>query len=95
VVLSACGSGLGEQVEGEGAVGLSYAFLHADAKQVISTLWNVDDNASSELMAAFYRGLLQQHLSTESSLRQAQIAVLGNKHTFQPFYWAGYVIMSN
>jgi CHAT domain-containing protein len=95
VVLSACGSGLGEQVEGEGAVGLSYAFLHAGAKQVISTLWNVDDNASSDLMAEFYRGLLQLHMSPASSLRQAQIALLSRKRASQPFYWAGYVLMSN
>ena len=41
VVLSACNSGVGEQSEGEGAAGLSYAFLHAGAKQVVSTMWSV------------------------------------------------------
>src|SRR5581483_1043771 len=76
VVLSACNSGLGEQVAGEGAVGISYAFLHAGAKQVVSTLWNVDDDASSTLMAEFYRGLIREHQSAAGALRKAQIAML-------------------
>jgi CHAT domain-containing protein len=95
VVLSACESGLGEQIDGEGAVGMSYAFLHAGAKQVLSTLWKVDDTASSDLMREFYRGLLVDRLSPASSLRKAQIAMLNGKIKSQPFYWAAYLLMSN
>jgi CHAT domain-containing protein len=95
VVLSACSSGLGEQVAGEGAVGLSYAFLHAGAKQVVSTLWNVDDDASSELMKEFYRGLLKDRLPVAGALRKAQVALLSRNFKSQPFYWAGLLLMSN
>lgn len=95
VVLSACNSGLGEQVEGEGAVGLSYAFLHAGARAVVSTLWNVEDNASRDLMAEFYRGLVRDRLSPAGALRKAQIAILSRKRAAQPFYWAGYLLMSD
>jgi CHAT domain-containing protein len=95
VVLSACNSGFGEQVEGEGTVGVSYAFLHAGAKQVISTLWSVEDEASGELMAKFYRGLLRDHLPAAGALRKAQIAVLSRERVSHPFYWAGYLLLSN
>jgi tetratricopeptide (TPR) repeat protein len=91
VVLSACNSGLGPQVDGEGTIGLSYAFLHAGARQVISTLWNVDDDASAELMAGFYRRLLQEHLSAPAALRGAQGEMSRRRG---PFYWAGYVLTS-
>ena len=94
IVLSACNSGLGEEVDGEGTVGLSYAFLHAGAKQVISTLWNIDDRASSELMAQFYRALLTDHLTPSAALRRAQMAMLKTKSNANAFYWAGYVINS-
>jgi CHAT domain-containing protein len=46
-------------------------------------------------MAEFYRGLLQDHLSPASSLRKAQIAILRRKRAYQPFYWAGYLLVSN
>jgi CHAT domain-containing protein/tetratricopeptide (TPR) repeat protein len=93
VVLSACNSGIGEQSEGEGAAGLAYAFLHAGAKQVVSTIWSVEDAASGELMREFYKGLLRDHLMPAGALRQAQTAMLGKGWT-QPFYWAGYVLIA-
>ncbi|MGA3240666.1 MAG: CHAT domain-containing protein, partial [Bryobacteraceae bacterium] len=94
VVLSACNSGVGEQSEGEGAAGLSYAFLHAGAKQVVSTMWSVEDEASGELMTEFYKGLLGDHLPPAGALRKAQMAMAG-KGWPQPFYWAGYLLMAN
>lgn len=94
VVLSACNSGVGEPSEGEGAAGLSYAFLHAGAKQVVSTMWSVEDEASCELMKEFYKGLLQDHLPPAGALRKAQMAMVG-KGWAQPFYWAGYLLMAN
>ena len=89
VVLSACNSGLGEQSDGDGAAGLSYAFLHAGAKQVVSTLWSVEDEASGELMREFYKGLLEDHSPPAGALRKAQMTMAG-KGWAQPFYWAGY-----
>jgi CHAT domain-containing protein len=94
VVLSACNSGVGEQAPGEGAAGLSYAFLHAGAKQVVSTIWGVEDEASGELMKEFYKGLLENHLPPAGALRKAQIA-MARKGWPEPFYWAGYLLMVN
>ena len=49
-------------MEGDGTVGVSYAFFHAGAKQVVSTLWSVEDEASGELMAEFYRRAGEKHV---------------------------------
>ncbi len=95
VVLSACSSGLGEQVDGEGTVGLSYAFLHAGAKLVVSTLWNVEDQVSGDLISEFYQGLLKEKLSPAAALRKAQNNIRLKMPNAGPFYWAGFVITSN
>ena len=50
VVLSACRTGLGKGVRGEGLIGLTSGFMHAGASSVAATLWKVDDNATSQLM---------------------------------------------
>jgi CHAT domain-containing protein/tetratricopeptide (TPR) repeat protein len=92
VVLSACNSGLGEQIDGEGTVGLAYAFLHSGARRVISTLWDVDDEASSRLMQSFYGGLFRRNEDPSAALRNAQIAAMKHISTSEPFYWAGYSI---
>ncbi len=92
VVLSACDSGMGEQADGEGTVGLAYAFLHAGSKSVLSTLWSVDDDASSELMAEFYRLMLNAGKSPPEALRGAQVKLLHQRRTASPIYWAGYVL---
>jgi tetratricopeptide (TPR) repeat protein len=92
VVLSACNSGLGEEIDGEGTVGIAYAFLHGGAKRVVSTLWDVDDEGSSRLMQNFYRALLKRNEEPSAALRNAQIEMMRRKSTSEPFYWAGYTM---
>jgi len=58
-VLSVCQTGLGKEIKGEGLVGLTRGFMYAGRPRVIVSLWSVDDVATSEMMADFYRGLLQ------------------------------------
>jgi CHAT domain-containing protein len=55
VVLSACETALGKQIDGEGLVGLTRGFMYAGATRVVASLWKMDDVASAELMARFYR----------------------------------------
>ena len=91
VILSACESGLGQRVTGEGVVGLAHAFLTAGAQSVLATLWRVDDQSSAQLMGRFHRSLAQQG-SAAQALRQAKLGLLRDAATSHPFYWAGFVL---
>jgi CHAT domain-containing protein len=91
VVLSACETGLGKEIRGEGIVGLTRGFMYAGVPRVIVSLWSVNDRATEELMAAFYQKLLKDKLAPAEALRQAQIAMLRNVRWSSPYYWAAFV----
>jgi CHAT domain-containing protein/Tfp pilus assembly protein PilF len=93
VVLSACQTGLGKKVEGEGLVGLTRGFMYAGAPRVVASLWKVDDRATSELMKRFYQGMLgPEALSAAGALRQAQLSIWKQKQWRAPYYWAAFVL---
>jgi CHAT domain-containing protein len=94
VVLNACDTGAGENLSGEGVMGLSYAFLKAGARQVISTLWDVDDARSKDLMVGFYRELMHNGGDAAAALRQAQLALMRQHDSAAPYYWAGFGLTS-
>ena len=91
VVLSACQTGLGKEIRGEGIVGLTRGFMYAGAPRVIVSLWSVNDRATDELMGAFYEKLLRQKLTPAAALRQAQMTMLKDKRWSAPYYWAAFV----
>jgi CHAT domain-containing protein len=90
VVLSACRTGRGQLVAGEGIIGLARAFLYAGARSVVISLWNVPDISTSHLMKNFYQGL-SGHRSTADALRQAKLVILRSAGTRHPYYWASFV----
>lgn len=92
VVLSGCETGLGEDVEGEGIVGLVRAFFHAGPPRVVASLWNVDDEATATLMTRFYEGIERRGLSAPAALRAAQQEVRRDPRWQEPYYWAGFVL---
>ncbi len=92
VVLSACKTGLGKEVKGEGLVGLTRGFLYAGAPRVVASLWKVDDRATAELMKQFYRRMLGDGLRPAAALRMAQIAMWRQKRWAAPYYWAGFTL---
>jgi CHAT domain-containing protein/predicted negative regulator of RcsB-dependent stress response len=92
VVLSACSSGLGKDVRGEGLIGLTRGFMYAGASGVVASLWKVDDQATAELMKRFYEAMFQSGLSPVAALREAQIELSQQKPWQSPYYWAGFVI---
>lgn len=92
VVLSACSTGLGKEVRGEGLIGLTRGFMYAGASGVIASLWKVDDDATAELMKHFYDALFQKGMTPAAALREAQLTLSQNKRWQSPYYWAGFVI---
>lgn len=92
VVLSACRTALGTEIRGEGLVGLTHGFLVAGAGRVLVSLWNVNDLATAELMARFYRHLLQGGQRPAAALREAQLSMLGEERWAAPYYWAGFTL---
>jgi CHAT domain-containing protein/predicted negative regulator of RcsB-dependent stress response len=92
VVLSACRTALGQEVRGEGLIGLTQGFFHAGASRVVVSLWGVDDEATAELMGHFYRGLLRQGLPPGKALRAAQLALRDDPRHSSPYFWAGFTL---
>ena len=92
VVLSACSTGLGKDVKGEGMIGLTRGFMYAGAAGVVASLWKVDDDATAELMKNFYQGIFTKGLSPSAALRDAQLAMLRQKRWHAAYFWAGFVI---
>jgi CHAT domain-containing protein/tetratricopeptide (TPR) repeat protein len=95
VVLSACETGLGKDVKGEGLVGLTRGFMYAGARRVVVSLWNVNDKATADLMHNLYRGMLSSNKTPAASLREAQIEMLRQKQWQSPYYWAAFVIQGD
>jgi CHAT domain-containing protein len=75
VVLSACDTGLGAMVRGEGVFGLHRAFHLAGARNVIASLWKVDDDATAALMGLFYYKMWRENKPPMLALREAQLEV--------------------
>jgi CHAT domain-containing protein/Tfp pilus assembly protein PilF len=93
VVLSACQTALGKQVDGEGLIGLARGFMYAGSPRVIASLWNVDDKATAELMAKFYEAMLKNHQTPAQALRFAQTWMQKQKRWESPRSWAGFVLL--
>jgi CHAT domain-containing protein len=98
VTLSACETGMGELVSGEGVFGLRRAFHHAGAGSVLMSLWAIPDKETADLMVSFYRTWLSGR-PRQSALRESALAVLnstrqrsGHSH---PYFWAGFVLAGN
>lgn len=92
VVLSACETGLGDLMAGEGVYGLQRAFMIAGASSVVMSLWKVDDEATQQLMVNFYGNWIKTG-NLESSFRKAQKTVRSNFG--HPYYWGAFVLLVN
>jgi CHAT domain-containing protein/Tfp pilus assembly protein PilF len=90
VVLSACQTGLGKEIRGEGLVGLTRGFMYAGSPRVVASLWKVSDVATAELMKSFYQGMLRQKMRPAAALRAAQVEMWKQKRWQAPFYWAAF-----
>jgi CHAT domain-containing protein len=92
VVLSACETGLGEVLTGEGVFGLRRSFVLAGAKTLVMSLWKVPDKQTQELMIDFYHRMMSG-TSRAEALRQAQLAV---KEKYpNPYFWGAFICQGN
>jgi CHAT domain-containing protein len=95
VVLSACQTALGQDIRGEGLVGLTRGFMYAGAPRIVASLWNVSDQGTSQLMTRFYRAMLQDGLAPAAALRRAQVDMWKDPAWSSPFYWAGFSLQGD
>ena len=101
VTLSACETGLGRQVRGEGLVGFAHAFLQVGARALLVSLWKVDDRATSLLMERFYANLWQRGLGKAAALQEAKAWLRGfetpdGRRPFaHAFFWSAFVLIGD
>ncbi|BAY18762.1 TPR domain protein [Anabaenopsis circularis NIES-21] len=92
IVLSACQTGQGKEVQGEGLVGLTRGLMYAGSPRLVLSLWNVDDQGTKELMSEFYRQMWQEGKSPVAALRAAQLSLWQNPNWRKPLYWAAFTL---
>ncbi len=90
VTLSACETGRGKAVHGEGVFGLTRAFLSSGARRVLVSLWPVEDKATQTLMKAFYKHWKRGETAPSAALQRAQAEVRKKKKWHHPAYWAAW-----
>jgi CHAT domain-containing protein len=94
VTLSACQTGTGKILKGEGVIGLSRALVYAGAKNMLVSFWNVADKSTAVLMKDFYQHMLENgNTNYSTDLRQAKIKLLETEEYCAPFYWAPFVLI--
>lgn len=94
VVLSGCRTALGEEIRGEGLVGISRGFFYAGARRVLASLWPVEDFATAALMQSFYRALATG-MGPEEALQVAQWELRAQRRTRDPRSWAAFVLLGD
>ena len=93
VVLSACKSGLGQRIRGEGVTGLSRSFFGAGASSVLVSLWNVYDRSTSDFMTSFYREMETGKLNKAEALKAARRKMILSKKYSHPYYWSPFILI--
>jgi len=95
VTLSACQTGLGKVLAGEGVLGLTRAFFYAGAQSLVVSLWNVNDAATAELMQRFYTGL-KAGMARDEALRRAKLSLMKTAGPWRhPYFWAPFVFVGD
>ncbi|MEM7655110.1 MAG: CHAT domain-containing tetratricopeptide repeat protein [Bacteroidota bacterium] len=94
VVLSACNTGRGKMVRGEGIYSLARAFKYAGCANIVMSLWQVDDRATEQIVTAFF-DQLKAGISKDEALRQAKLAYLDSAPDDHPFFWAALVLIGD
>lgn len=94
VVLSACNTGTGSQIRGEGVMSLARAFRYAGCRNLLTSLWQTEDQAAAHLVGDFFIHL-DQELPKAEALRQARFAYLESGRHAHPYFWAPFVLIGD
>ena len=95
-ILSACETGLGKIIKGEGIMGLTRALLYSGTRNIIVSLWRVADESTSELMIDFYKNFLEARegdIEYSQALRQAKLKMIDEGKYAHPFYWSPFILI--
>jgi CHAT domain-containing protein len=96
VVLSACETARGREIDGEGMVGLAWSFAAAGVPTIIASGWKVDSENTADLMVDFYTKINQnQQMFKAEAMRRAALGKLAATETRHPFYWAGFAVFGD
>src|SRR5262249_35840497 len=95
VVLSACRTGLGKDMPGEGLLSLTRGFLSSGAARVMTSLWAVEDQATAEMMSRFYRRALGPRALTPAAALRATQEEMWREGRWSPYYWGGFVLQGD
>ncbi|MEM6262918.1 MAG: CHAT domain-containing protein [Bacteroidota bacterium] len=95
-VLSACQTGQGPLLRGEGIMSLARAFQYAGSQRVLTTLWHADDKSSADLSTSFFRSV-SQGIPVEAALQQSRGEFFENADAFhgQPYFWGNFVLIGD
>lgn len=92
IVLSSCESGVGKLIKGEGMMALNRGFFYSGIRNIVFSLWKVEDRSTSQLMIEFYRNILEGRPYCRA-LRRAKLELLKSPYTAFPKYWSGFVLV--
>ncbi|MDI1442979.1 CHAT domain-containing tetratricopeptide repeat protein [Polyangium sp. 6x1] len=92
VVLSACETGLGKRAGSEGIRGLRRALVLAGSETQVMSLWQVDDEATRDLMTSYYQKLFREGKGRTEAMRESQLALLERSEYSHPYYWASFIV---
>ena len=93
IVLSACETGLGKEIQGEGLVGLTRGLMYAGAERLVVSLWQVSDEGTAVFMQEFYKQMLQESKPANEALRATQLKMWQQEKWRNPNYWAAFTFL--
>jgi CHAT domain-containing protein len=95
-ILTACETGKPTYQPGEGMISLAHAFNYAGSESILTSLWQIDEQSSAQILAFFYN-YLEQGLPKDEAIRKAKLDYLQSAEgrTLHPQYWAGLILMGD
>lgn len=95
-ILTACETGKPTYQSGEGMISLAHAFNYAGSESILTSLWKIDEKASSQIIEYFYQNI-KNGLAKDKALQQAKLTYIENAYgrTLHPHYWAGLVLIGD